>query len=82
MIACFYDFLLYFRVSPCVQTPNPSQSPTGMERVYCQYNTSLFAIGFDDLFFFHMEHSSGISRTFRLTKFGTICTIDLYHRHT
>uniref|UniRef100_A0A8C2AL26 Uncharacterized protein n=1 Tax=Cyprinus carpio TaxID=7962 RepID=A0A8C2AL26_CYPCA len=57
------------RVSPCVQTPNPSQSPTGMERVYCQYNTSLFAIGFDDLFFFHMEHSSGISRTFRLTKF-------------
>ncbi|XP_026053779.1 interleukin-3 receptor class 2 subunit beta [Carassius auratus] len=57
------------RVSPCVQTPNPSQNPTGRERVSCQYNTSLFAIGFDDLFFFYMAHSSGISRSFRLTRF-------------
>ncbi|XP_050951094.1 cytokine receptor common subunit beta isoform X2 [Labeo rohita] len=57
------------QVSPCVQTPNPSQNPAGQERVYCQYNTSLFAIGFDDVFFFHTPHLSGISKTFRLTKF-------------
>ncbi|KAK2907156.1 hypothetical protein Q8A67_006141 [Cirrhinus molitorella] len=57
------------RVSPCVQAPNPSQNTTGQERVYCRYNTSLFAIGFDDVFFFHTPHSSGISRTFTLTKF-------------
>ncbi|XP_043078255.1 cytokine receptor common subunit beta-like isoform X2 [Puntigrus tetrazona] len=56
------------RVSPCVQTPNPSQDPTGKQRAYCQYNTSLFAIGFDDLFFFRTPHSSGLSRAFRLTK--------------
>ncbi|XP_067272624.1 cytokine receptor common subunit beta-like [Pseudorasbora parva] len=57
------------RVSPCVQTPKPSQNPAGRERVCCRYNTSLFAIGFDDVFFFHTPHSSGISKTFRLTKF-------------
>ncbi|CAM4654618.1 unnamed protein product [Leuciscus chuanchicus] len=57
------------RVSPCVQTPKPSQNPTGQERVCCRYNTSLFAIGFDDVFFFHTPHSSGISKTFRLTTF-------------
>ncbi|KAF4097888.1 hypothetical protein G5714_021896 [Onychostoma macrolepis] len=65
------------RVSPCVQIPNPSQNATGKERVYCQYNTSLFAIGFDDLFFFHTPHSSGISRTFRLKRFAILkATID------
>ncbi|KAK9967743.1 hypothetical protein ABG768_002120 [Culter alburnus] len=57
------------RVSPCVQTPKPSQNSTGQERVCCRYNTSLFAIGFDDVFFFHTPHSSSISKTFRLTKF-------------
>ncbi|XP_039551050.1 cytokine receptor common subunit beta-like isoform X3 [Pimephales promelas] len=59
------------RVSPCVQsrTHKPSQNPTGQERVCCRYNTSLFAIGFDDVFFFHTPHSSGISKTFRLTTF-------------
>ncbi|XP_058617072.1 cytokine receptor common subunit beta-like isoform X2 [Onychostoma macrolepis] len=67
------------RVSPCVQIPNPSQNATGKERVYCQYNTSLFAIGFDDLFFFHTPHSSGISRTFRLKRFDADTEWNFYH---
>lgn len=82
LIAYFLWFLLYSRVSPCVQTPKPSQNSTGQERVCCRYNTSLFAIGFDDVFFFHTPHSSSISKTFRLTKFGTISTVTVYHRHT
>lgn len=78
----FLWFLLYSSVSPCVQTPKPSQNPIGQERVCCRYNTSLFAIGFDDVFFFHTPHSSGISKTFRLTKLGTISKVNVYHRHT
>ncbi|XP_065115739.1 cytokine receptor common subunit beta-like isoform X2 [Paramisgurnus dabryanus] len=56
------------RVDPCVLTPDPSQNSTGHERVFCLYNTSLFAIGFDDVFFFHTPHSPAISRTFKLSK--------------
>ncbi|XP_051550833.1 cytokine receptor common subunit beta-like isoform X2 [Myxocyprinus asiaticus] len=57
------------RVSPCIQTPNPSKNPAGQKRVSCHYNTSLFAIGFDDVFFFNTPHSPGLSKTFRLTKY-------------
>ncbi|XP_073717724.1 cytokine receptor common subunit beta isoform X1 [Misgurnus anguillicaudatus] len=56
------------RVAPCVLTPDSSQNSTGHERAFCLYNTSLFAIGFDDVFFFHTPHYPAISRTFKLTK--------------
>ncbi|XP_056615799.1 interleukin-3 receptor class 2 subunit beta-like [Triplophysa dalaica] len=56
------------KVAPCVRIPVPSQNAPGQERVFCRYNTSLFAIGFDDVFFFHTPHSPGVSRTYNLTK--------------
>ncbi|XP_066512581.1 cytokine receptor common subunit beta-like [Hoplias malabaricus] len=53
-------------VSPCVRGPLLVQNALGWLQVQCQYNTSLFAIGFDDVFFFHTPHSPGLSRAFNL----------------
>ncbi|XP_060767180.1 uncharacterized protein LOC132874796 [Neoarius graeffei] len=54
------------RVSACVP------GPPGQKRLRCQYNTSLFAIGFDDVFFFYTPHVQGLSGTFHLTQHGNI----------
>ncbi|KAL7833993.1 hypothetical protein AOLI_G00289530 [Acnodon oligacanthus] len=53
-------------VSPCVRGPPLAKNALGQLRVQCRYNTSLFAIGFDDVFFFHAPHSPGLSRVVNL----------------
>ncbi|XP_037390185.1 cytokine receptor common subunit beta-like [Pygocentrus nattereri] len=53
-------------VSPCVRGPLLAKNALGQLRVQCRYNTSLFAIGFDDVFFFHTPHSPGLSRVVNL----------------
>ncbi|XP_034155363.2 uncharacterized protein LOC113547613 [Pangasianodon hypophthalmus] len=63
------------RVSACVPVstgPPTAHNASGQKRSQCRYNTSLFAIGFDDVFFFHTPHAQGLSGTFNLTQHGNI----------
>ncbi|XP_076841338.1 cytokine receptor common subunit beta-like isoform X2 [Brachyhypopomus gauderio] len=56
------------RVLPCVAVTPLSQNASGQPQARCRYNTSLFAIGFDDVFFFHTPHSSGTWGIVNLTQ--------------
>ncbi|XP_035376861.1 cytokine receptor common subunit beta-like isoform X2 [Electrophorus electricus] len=55
-------------VLPCVAGTPLYQSALGQPQAQCWYNTTLFAIGFDDMFFFNTLHSPGLSATVNLTQ--------------
>ncbi|KAK3510013.1 hypothetical protein QTP70_025322, partial [Hemibagrus guttatus] len=60
------------RVSACVPGPPTAQNASGVKRSQCRYNTSLFAIGFDDVFFFYTSHAQGLLGSVKLTQHGNI----------
>ncbi|XP_027024284.1 cytokine receptor common subunit beta isoform X8 [Tachysurus fulvidraco] len=60
------------RASACVPGTLTAQNASGLQRSQCRYNTSLFAIGFDDVFFFFTPHARVLSGTTKLTQYGNI----------
>uniref|UniRef100_A0A3B1JG81 Uncharacterized LOC103037443 n=2 Tax=Astyanax mexicanus TaxID=7994 RepID=A0A3B1JG81_ASTMX len=54
---------------PCVRGPLLVQnSSTQKLRAQCRYNSSMFGIGFTDVFFFQTPHSPGITKSINLIK--------------
>ncbi|KPP57941.1 hypothetical protein Z043_124283, partial [Scleropages formosus] len=54
--------------SPCVPYGPPEPLSGGQRAVHCQYNTTVFAIGFEDAFFFKVPHFPHFSRTLTLSE--------------
>ncbi|KAL4647829.1 cytokine receptor common subunit beta-like [Arapaima gigas] len=52
--------------SLCV--PSPELRSRDRHAIHCQYNTTLFAIGIDDYFFFKVHHSAWLSATLNLSE--------------